>query len=74
MNDEKMVETAMRTAFIRQQGIELPEWINNNHKKTCPPPAVTEDADPITLWDMAKDALQFMAAAFIIVLIGAAWG
>lgn len=73
MDDDKMVETAMRTAFIRQHGIELPEWINE-HKKPCPPPAVTEDAELITLWDMAKVALKFMAAAFIIGLIGAAWG
>ena len=72
MDDDKMVETAMRTAFIRQQGIKLPEWIND-HKKTCPPPAVTEDAEPITLWDMEKVALKFMAIAFILGLIGAAW-
>lgn len=73
MDDDKMVETAMRNAFIRQHGIELPEWIND-HKKPCPHPVVTEDAEPITLWDMAKVALKFMAAAFIIGLIGAAWG
>lgn len=73
MDDDKMVETAMRTAFIRQHGIELPEWINK-HKKQCPPPAVTEDAEPITLWDMTKVALKVMAVAFIIGLIGAAWG
>ncbi|MCI1248754.1 MAG: hypothetical protein LKG17_07575 [Megasphaera sp.] len=71
-SDEKMVETAMRTAFIRQHGIELPEWIND-HKRPCTPPAVTGDAEPITLWDMAKVALKVMAAAFIIGLIGAAW-
>lgn len=72
MDDDKMVETAMRTAFIEQHELTLPAWINK-HKKQCPPPAVTEDAEPITLWDMAKVALKFMAAAFILGLIGAAW-
>ncbi len=71
--DDKMVETAMRNAFIRQHGIELPEWIND-HKKTYSQAVVTGDAEAITLWDMAKVALKVMAVAFIIGLIGAAWG
>lgn len=72
MDDDKMVETAMRTAFIRQHGIELPAWIND-HKNPYSQTAVTEDAEPITLWDMSKVALKVMAVAFIIGLIGAAW-
>lgn len=72
MDDDKMVETAMRNAFIRQHGIELPAWIND-HNKPFPQPAVAEDAEPITLWDMSKVALKVMAVAFIIGLIGAAW-
>lgn len=72
MDDDKMVETAMRTAFTRQHGIELPAWIND-HKKPYPQPTGIEDVEPITLWDMAKVALKVMAAAFIIGLIGAAW-
>lgn len=72
--DDKMIENAAMIGLSRSNGsIDLPEWINK-HKKQCPPPAVTEDAEPITLWDMAKVALKFMAAAFIIGLIGAAWG
>lgn len=73
MDDDKMVETAMRTAFIRQHSIELPEWIND-HKKPYSQAAVTEDAEPITLWDMVKIVAQIVPIALLICVAWAAWG
>jgi hypothetical protein len=72
MDDDKMVETAMRTAFIRQHGIELPAWIND-HNKPYPQPAVAEDAEPITLWDMIKIVAQIVPIALLICVVWAAW-
>lgn len=73
MDDDKMVETAMRTAFIRQHGIELPAWINDHKPKSITESYATDYGEPITLWYMAKVALKVMAVAFIICLIVAAW-
>ena len=71
MDDDKMVETAMRTAFIRQHGIELPEWIND-HKKTCLHPVVIEEAQ-LSLGNVLKFGAGVILSTFIVGGLSAAF-
>lgn len=73
MDDDKMVETAMRNAFIRQHGIELPEWINEHKKPSVEEILATDYGEPITLWDMIKIVAQLVPIALLICVVWAAW-
>lgn len=73
MDDDKMVETAMRTAFIEQHELTLPAWIND-HKKTSAEEMLATDYDEqITLWDMIKIVAQIVPIALLICVVWAAW-
>lgn len=70
MDDDKMIETAMRTAFIRQHGIELPEWINDHYNPPVEKILATDYDEPITWEDVWHLAIWFLGIwVFLIVVI-----